>query len=98
MSSNSAFPVRHYFHGDLSDDRTGRAFCARRGGFHAPEHFEDAFHALIKSTKLVQSAGSWMHNVANPRSLARRPHDAPNLFDAALPAIAEFRQPPAWAR
>lgn len=92
------FPVRHYFHGDLSDDQTGRAFCARCGGFHAPEHFEDAFHALIKAAKLAQSVGSWMHNVANSGANAGRPENAANLFDADFPSIARSSRPPVWAR
>jgi hypothetical protein len=89
MHSNPSFPVRHYLHGDLSDDRSGRAFCARCGGFHPPEHFDDLFHAMIKSAKLAQSVGSWMHNAANSASGPRRPEDAPNLFQADLGAIAD---------
>lgn len=98
MLLDPAFPVRHYFHGDLSEDQTGRAFCARCGGFHPPEHFGDLFHALIRSAKLAQSVGSWMHNVAHPNSKSRRPDNAGNLFDSELPSIAKSLQPPAWGR
>lgn len=98
MHANPSFPVRYYLHGDLSDDGSGRAFCARCGGFHAPDHFDDLFHAMIKSAKLAQSVGSWMHNAANPSSGARRPEGSPNLFQADLGAIAESVHCPKWAR
>lgn len=98
MRPTPSFPIRRYLHGDLSDDGSGRAFCARCGGFHPGEHFGDAFHAMIQSAKLAQSVGSWMHNAPRPGRPASRPSNAPNLFSQDVRAIAETLRAPNWTR